>query len=205
MDVRFGNGGWVLVEDEGLPGPLYVRLHQDADGRWVTTELYLDGRGRPITAAALRELPVSFIEAAVQADERSRRELDDRSRVVAVDLSTAASYYATTFGRKPDHWVADMLRGQVPGSGAPKPPRAKSGIELRRSEVPPLQRPADGRLTDDFLRQVARSYDAALSRGARPAIALADEADVPAQTIRRWVYLARKRGIMPPGRQGKAG
>jgi hypothetical protein len=205
MEVRFGNGGWILVEHEELPGPLYLRLRQDADGRWVTTELYLDARGGPITAAALRELPISSIEAAVQANERSRIELDDRSRVVAVDLSTAASYYATTFGRQADHWVADMLRAQVPGSEVPKPSRRKSGIELQRPEVPPLRRPPDGRLTDDFLRQVARSYDAALRRGARPAIALADEADVPAQTIRRWVYLARKRGIMPPGRQGKAG
>lgn len=204
MQIRFGNGGWVLVDDEHLPGPLYLRLRQDEDGRWVTTELYLDGRDRAIPAAVLRELPVSYIEGELQADEESRERLAERARLVAVDLSTLASYFATTFGPRATGWVADMWRSQFPGSSVPRV-RRQRGLELRRETPPALSRPPGGRLTDDFLRHVARSYAAAIARGERPAIALGREADVPAQTVRRWVYLARQRGIMPPGRQGKAG
>jgi hypothetical protein len=200
MGFSFGNGGWVKVDSPDRPGPLYVRLSpHPADGRWVVTELYLDGGGHPITGAMLRKLPISYIEGALQDDDEARQHLADRSKVVSPDLSTAASYYATTVGSRATGWVADMLRSQVAGSV-----RRQPGRQLGRRKVPPLQRPQDG-LTDDFLRHVARNYAAAVRRGDAPALALAAQADVPAQTVRRWVYLARQRGIMPPGRQGRAG
>ena len=68
--------------------------------------------------------------------------------------------------------------------------------------MPPLRAPAGGRLTDEFLRDVHRAYTAAVARGEWPAPALAEQAGVSLHAVRKWVYTARRRGIMPPGRQG---
>jgi len=74
-------------------------------------------------------------------------------------------------------------------------------VELER----PLSRPTEG-LTDDFLRRVADAYYARVRRGeAAPHMVLSAEAGVPPRTIRGWVHEARRRGIMPPGRQGAVG
>lgn len=64
--------------------------------------------------------------------------------------------------------------------------------------------PPDG-LTDEFLRDVARAYAAALQRGERPNVALAAQTEVPLKTAQSWVYTARQRGIMPRGSRGRPG
>jgi hypothetical protein len=56
--------------------------------------------------------------------------------------------------------------------------------------------------TDDFLRDVARAYAAAPARGERPNRAIAEQVSTSLWAVQRWVYTARQRGIMQPGRQG---
>lgn len=155
--------------------PLYLRLRPGERGRWHVSELYFDGQGRPLTGAMLRRVPLAQIEAFVQEDRDDLAALVEGDRRPAVDLSALAAR-------------------NVPRSGtAPAPPEPP----------PPLSRPVDG-ITDDFLRQVARAYSFAAREG-RPAPTLAEQAGVPVQTVRRWIYQARKRGIIPPGRPGVAG
>jgi hypothetical protein len=78
--------------------------------------------------------------------------------------------------------------------------------KLRVPDVPPPLRAPDGRVTDDFLRELTRAYSAALQRGdRRPAVKLAEQAGVSVHAVRKWVLTARRRGIMPPARPGKAG
>lgn len=64
--------------------------------------------------------------------------------------------------------------------------------------------PKEG-LTDDFLRDVAKAYTAAVARGERPNKALADQTGYAKKSVERWVYTARLRGIMPRGRKGQVG
>lgn len=73
-----------------------------------------------------------------------------------------------------------------------------------KGRIPQIKAP-EGRLTDDFLRDVADVYRWATDAQQAPAPAIAELADVPVRTVHRWVYEARKRGILPPARTGRAG
>ena len=81
------------------------------------------------------------------------------------------------------------------------PSGAKSTINETR--LTPAS-PADG-LTDEFLGQVAAAYRAAVARGERPNKALAEQSGYPPRTAERWVYLARKKGLLAPTRPGSVG
>jgi 8-oxo-dGTP pyrophosphatase MutT (NUDIX family) len=65
--------------------------------------------------------------------------------------------------------------------------------------VPPLTAPDSG-LTDEFLRHVAAAYVAAVKAGLNPAPELARQTGRPVRTVHRWIYIARKRGLLPPSR-----
>jgi transposase len=60
-------------------------------------------------------------------------------------------------------------------------------------------------LTDKFLSDIARAYAAAVARREPPNKTIAADAAVPIRTVERWVYTARKRGIMAPTRKGSRG
>lgn len=200
MRLSIGNGGWVRADDvAGLPGPLYVRLRPRGDGRWQVTEVYLDGDGEALTSEALGRVPLADLEAVI--NNAGRESLQERAGLPAVLLSEAASYYATTFGPRAQGWPVDMLRSQF-DSGT-RLPAAGNGVSVVAPDAAPLSPPARGRITDEFLHEVSRAYGAAVQRGQRPAVALAEQAGVSARTVHGWIYQARKRGIMPPGTQGR--
>jgi hypothetical protein len=202
LRLGFGNGGWIRVDDPEFPGPLFVRLLPDQnDGRWVVTEVYIEGRGRPLTGDLFRRLDIATIEALANTDANALRA---RAELPAVQLSEAASYYAYGVGNRPSrNWAVDMLLSQFPESDIPQVQRREDRGDAMYADVPPLRAPQDG-LTDDFLREVARAYSAALGRRERsPAQSLARQASVPVRTVHRWIYTARQRGIMERGRQGK--
>lgn len=64
-----------------------------------------------------------------------------------------------------------------------------------------LSPPTTG-LSDEFLKQVAHAYTAAVARGERPNKSLAEQTRTPQRTVERWVYLARKKKLLPPARPG---
>jgi hypothetical protein len=195
--IGYGNGGWVRVDRDGLPGPLYLRFAQ-AGGRWQVREMYLEcAEGGEIRARELRELPLAAIEALALAYSGN---LEARSALPGPDLGTLASNYATTFGRRPAHWVAESMRD--PAANRKLRQRTPKAADVPR--VAPLERP--DRIDDAFLRHVADAYADAIRRGSRsPSVTLAGQATVPVKTVRRWVYLARKAGHLPPGSQGRIG
>jgi hypothetical protein len=88
---------------------------------------------------------------------------------------------------------------QVPMPNEPKPPDEAS------EEFPALEPPAGRRMTDDFLREVARAYRLAARKGVPPAPSIAENAGVTDRAVHKWIYTARKRGIMPPGKRGRVG
>jgi hypothetical protein len=58
----------------------------------------------------------------------------------------------------------------------------------------------------EFLQRVAQAYTALVAQGERaPAPRLAEQSGATVHAVRKWIFTARKRGIMPPGRRGKAG
>jgi hypothetical protein len=68
-----------------------------------------------------------------------------------------------------------------------------------------LVRDPGGRITDEFLQNLAAMYRWMVASGDAPAPAIADSADVPVSRVHRWVAQARRRGFLPPAIKGKAG
>jgi hypothetical protein len=224
MQISRGNGGWHRIDgDLGLPGKLYARVRA-VDGRPRITELYVDGDGEPIQAAALRRLPLSQLE--VWMSDMGGADDD----VAGPDLSRLASFYASSWeadtyaGRHCDEcnaplrgsstraealgreealtdWAALSWFAQyahLVGYGIPQVRRPKE----RRHPVdelpePVLSAPVAG-LTDEFLTDVARAYSAAVMRELPPATTLAELSGYPRRTVESWIYKARKRGLMAP-------
>jgi hypothetical protein len=99
----------------------------------------------------------------------------------------------------------EELRVTLMRVGAQDLPPAKewSAVEEAEREFRLTERPQDG-LTDEFLRSVARAYNAAVARGERPNASIREQLDVPLKTVQRWVYTARQRSIMEPSRRAGA-
>jgi len=201
MQISYGNGGWVKVDDVDVPGSLYVRLAPDDTGRWRVRELYMEGEA-PLSEELLRRMPLHLIETLAQ--ERPE-DLARRAELPAPDIGLLASHYASAWGPAVNHWVALSVRAQLSDSGVERPrrPRRRPAGRPARPQREPLAPPS--RLDDEFLSRVATAYREVAAAGEWPAPALADEAGVSRATVRRWVLEARKRGHLPPGSQGKVG
>jgi hypothetical protein len=228
MRISYGNGGWVRVDGIGLPGPLHIRFTADEQGRWRAAELYLDGDDQPLSTSVLRELRLDRLEAAVLED---RDHLRARSGIPGPDLHRLAAFYGTTWGSYDGqhcetcggpvqggiasrrlgrtvalNWVVQSWFAQLPGSGIrqvrlPKQPSPSGEFE----ELPAIEPPSGRRMTEDFLREVARVYALAAQLGLPPAPAIAEKAGVSPRAVHKWIYTARKRGFMPPGTRGRVG
>ena len=210
MRIRGGNGGWHKVDaDLGLPGVTFFRV-QEVDDSLRVTELYIDGRGQPIQAGALRRLPLAALEQMAAAMPTAF----ERLQVAGPDMSRLAAYFATTFG-KARHWVADSWRAQYADSGVSQAPMPGESKVKRPTEDQPqevrLAPPVVG-LTDAFLADVGRAYEIAVARRRPPATAIAEQLpgydpNNPTPTrrlVESWIYKARSRGIMPPAaRKGR--
>lgn len=222
MRASFGNDGWVGIDDVELPGPLYVRVRESTDGRLRISEIYLDGSesDTEIDTAGLRSIPFARIETLINAH---RDAVVRGMRQPGPDLATLASYFRTSFGNverqivNDRNWVVTSFAAQYPQSslddaGLPRitrPRRQRRPWQVVSEEKDfRLTRGPDDGLTDEFLRNVARAYAAAVARGESPNKAIAEQVGYGANSTRsveRWVYLARQRGIMPRGKKGQVG
>ena len=171
----YGRAGWSRFDSEDVPGSagsIYVRV--DEKGRVVELVLAAD-RGREITAAQLRRLPLSRLTAMIGA----------RADLLLVGWDA------------PDPDIVEQLDEAFPKR---RPRKPAVDTEAR------LQRPVGGRLDEDFLRQVAAAYTAAVARGDKPNQVLAQQVEHDStRTVERWVYLARKQGLLPKARPGAVG
>lgn len=55
------------------------------------------------------------------------------------------------------------------------------------------------KIDDAFLADITRQYREHVAAGTMPAPAIAAAENVPVRTVHRWIYEARKRGMLPPG------
>jgi hypothetical protein len=212
VSAHFGNGGWVAVTTPSRPKLVaYMRLAKSQKGRYVVREFYVDGSQasdrEPLTGDDVEAFDIEFIEGWLNMAHVDV--LDSRIDVAsAVHLSVMASYFGTTFGKVDlsQNWVAaarfeQSALGKNPVSRQRRSSRSvEPDKDFRMSQLT-----AKTDLTDEFLEDVARAYSAALARGERPNVSLAEQTGRPARTVERWVSKARDREIMPPARRGVAG
>ncbi len=84
-------------------------------------------------------------------------------------------------------------------------PTGGTGRWQAEVRIPDHLRAAAPGYPDEFYESVARAYRSLAALSPRPVAELAEANDVPATTVQRWVKEARGRGLLPPGRRGKAG
>jgi hypothetical protein len=84
---------------------------------------------------------------------------------------------------------------------APPPPARRPRSRIRAS----LRTDPVAGYPDEFYDAVATVYRQLATTSSRPVAVLAEANDVPVTTARRWVKETRRRGLLAPGRPGKAG
>ncbi len=206
LSIRYGNAGWVRVDAEAQPGPIYMRLEPDGK-RWIVREIYIEAEdGGALDFEKLERIKWPALAAFVTHDPRHEASLRNHLELPGPELSLLASYFGTRFNADyADHlaknWVAVSHLAQDPDTGFERPEPVKHRSFGVRE--PALDYPAP--ITDRFLRQVVANYRYYVAFGKSPAPAIAGRAGVGVATARKWIYTARQRGIMPPGQQGKVG
>lgn len=132
--------------------------------------------GRTVGSATLRAIPIARIESILNHPDTAEQLKPSRAQPL-----TAA--------------LGPMLKRTALGG-------------ITRFHPPPerelLRRP-DGSDPDTFYELVAAAYNEAIRTTPKPAPILAEEAGVPVPTVHRWIAEARRRGFLPPARQGRAG
>jgi hypothetical protein len=194
--IDYRPGGWGRVRGDGVT--VYLRLGSEGGAR---PRLHIDmatvSTDGPLTEAMWRSVPLAEVEmhlavlSGVSAPDidRAMAELAKPVEIHGYSPEALERYFAET--------APLPIQGHIPGrttvGGAPLGERIK------------LAKPASGRLTDEFLRDLAALYLTTVEAGKAPAPAIAGIANVPVRTVHRWVAEARRRGILPPAVKGKAG
>ena len=166
----------LAVESGGWVWHLGVRLRfsPDETGRWLLREIAAKD-GDYLSASRLARIRLADVEAIVNTDPRVQSEMR-ADATISPDVVIAGA----TVGAALVAHVGLVATGEV-------------GVdENYRLDGPPG---LDG-LSDDFLRRVANAYTAACLRHEAPCKAIGRDVGVSYRSAQRWVYEARKRGIM---------
>jgi len=165
-----------------------VRFALSEGGRLEPVEMYLEGHPT-LTGEMLRTIPLASMEAAANGHWRQML-LDSIGEAGAVvDKAT-------------DKWLTIIGGGHREHMLSIGADRAK---QIRRQTLR-LRIPQGHKRPDGFYARVAEMYLALTESGSRrPAPEIAEANDVPVSTVHRWIAEARRRELLPDGRQGKAG
>lgn len=201
-------GGWVRAKAPADETTVYMQLRSTGEGphhRLNVHTVVMDSPA-PISSHVWRYVPFHEVERVANNTQGIltaegwnpiRERLLTPAEGSPVDVGTLEHYFGTAEelanldGPNPvieNHMLILSGVGGAPGE-----------------EPPPLSKPV-GRITDEFLEELARTYNwLVASKHTAPATVIADQTGAPVATVRRWISNARQRGILPPGRPGRAG
>ena len=156
--------------------------------------------------------PSGWVQARFGARRRLfvRFEPDAQGRWHAAEWSIPG-YPPDELRRIPYHSIAqavsanDRVTEELAARLEEKPEPGFRGTfgEPERGKPILITRPRGRRLDDDFYGRVAFVYRQAVGRGLKPRAAIAEAAGVSPDVAGRWIYQARKRGLIPKTRPGK--
>ena len=191
--VDFRPQGWIRLK-EGEGGPtVYLQFEQagtPGQERFDMQSVVMEkGAEDTLSGRTWRRVPFSELEMYLKIPDVAGY-LTTPCDVAPPSLDSLAEYFDATA-----HLV--KASGIIPG-------RALTSDGASQESFP-VVRPLEGRLTDEHLQDVAKAYRWNTNANRPPAPAIAEAAGVPVRTVHRWIYEARKRGILPPARTGRAG
>jgi hypothetical protein len=181
--------GWVLWH-RGTGGTtdgirVYAHLFAEEEGaRGEIVRLVIEGR--TLTTERLRSVPLARIETLANTNPDFRPHTKGTEQHPISDAFDQVERQANRVMLDNAHRKAQEPQTPQPASRAP------------------LTRP-DGKDPDAFYERVAEAYREMVQTHRNVAVALAEEANVPPGTVHRWVLEARRRGFLPPARQGRVG
>lgn len=196
-EVEYRPLGWVRLTDSHGGPSVYLEFERSgpADhGRFdLKTVVMRSGGDELLSGRTWRRVPFSDLER--QFEEEAIHDLltMQPSDVAPPSLDSLDEFFeATAELADPAHRIPS---GTFVGSRTD---------DETPSHLPIITAP-QGRITDAFLEDVAQAYRWHVGAKNAPAPAIAESSGIPVRTVHRWIYEARKRGILPPARTGRAG
>jgi hypothetical protein len=163
-------------------------------GRFVITEMFVVAD--KLAPSMLRTLPLTRVEDLANADLGYLEQARVKWAAGQPDPSLADL-------RSPTNAVRLGDSGETVRIVEATANLVTTGTIAATAQRPRLERP-DGTDPDGFYQRVADAHRDITSRTPRVIEALADEANVPHGTARRWILEARRRGFLPPARRTRA-
>jgi hypothetical protein len=196
-EVDYRPQGWVRLKESGVGPTVYMQFEQVGEvghQRFDLASVALrKGGDDALSARTWRRIPFSALEmhmALPGVGDTLTAECD----VTAPSFDSLDDYFAATAHLDGIHGIIPSSDSLIGDGTAESPAR----------RLPRIKSP-QGRLTDDFLRDVAEAYRWYTEANQAPAPSISKMSGVPVRTVHRWIYEARKRSILPPARTGRAG
>ncbi len=189
-------GPFLGVQDPEVGRAFVIEVKAGEAGRIDIVGLHFSPElsPEPLPNEALRKVSISRLEAAAIREHVVRGGIQTVAEMTALNegdvLHVPAPRDQTLQGAIEE--FAKKLQGQ-PHERQPR----------RRSLRLPI--PTSKRFPDSFYERLAVLYLEAAGQGDSPVMDLAEANDRPYKTVAAWVREARRRGMLPPGRAGKAG
>jgi hypothetical protein len=200
-------GGWARATRPADGTTVYMRLRSASDEprqRLNVHTVVMDSKA-PISTLVWRDVPFKHVEEIANMSSilggegwnPLRKELLKPADVEPVSVDELERHFGT-----PE---------ELASLDGPNPVIENNMVILTETAGNPGAQPAplskpDGRITDDFLRDLAHMYQwLVASKQTAPATVIAEQTGAPVATVRRWIVNARQRGFLPPGRPGRAG
>jgi hypothetical protein len=195
--VDYWPGGWVRAKGPDLT--VYLRVGRDPESQRALLRVCaaIVTGGKPVTEAMWRSVPLAKIEQNMGVISAFTSP-DIDSTISA--LSTPADIQGFSIEALERYFDES---DRLPVQGTIHTATGASDVSL--AEQFQLSRPPGGRLTDEYLKEVAAHYLAAVEAKRPPAPAVAAAADVSTRTVHGWIAEARRRGILPAATKGRAG
>ena len=194
--IEFRPWGWVrLREQEGGPA---VYIQYEITGGYGQGRLDMQcvvmmaGQDDALSARTWRRIPFSTVETYLNLSN-ARDIVTAQCATPAPSLEGLERFFEESASYST--FTVTEPSGMLVPDGADDEPARKL----------PQVKPPQGKLTDEFLKDVAAAYRWYADAQKAPAPAISEMAEVPVRTVHRWIYEARKRGILPPARTGRAG
>lgn len=211
--------GWLRLREQSGDGPsVFLRYQLAGPAKQERLELQSvvmqGGANEALSGRVWRRIPLSQIEEtltawlvhmpfhapteAVARNAAQARETFMSGSDLAEVESPSLDFLDEYFDQTED--LATMFFKPIPSESL-----VSDGTgDLPAGRIPQIK-PPQGRLTDEFLTDVAEAYRWFTDAKKAPAPAISELTKVPVRTVHRWIYEARKRDILPPARAGRAG
>ncbi|MEV6116646.1 hypothetical protein AB0L59_30265 [Streptomyces sp. NPDC052109] len=202
--------GWLRLRESSGEGPT-VYLHYESAGQEGQERLDLQavvmrsGENEALSGRVWRRIPFSEVERFLTFSLLSPQAGLPESMQRSFQQARTVFFGGTPEAAPPSlDTLEDFFDATAELTPIHMSPQSSGMLVTDEGRLPEIK-PPQGRISDEFLQDVADAYRKLTDMSKPPAPAIAELSGAPVRTVHRWIYEARKRGILPPARPGRAG